>query len=144
MTLTMELDDQTPLDATDVRAALVAQRADARVIVHLKHDNGNELLVGFRGDRGVCLWQPDEGDGEVTTGGSNEEVMVYGWAGVPFPPGSEIDGDTVIDAAEEFATTGARPTCVTWTDYHGAMPLEGSTITPEELQALLRETDGER
>lgn len=141
MTVTMERDDQTPLDATNVRAALTAQRADERVIVHLTHGDGNELLVGLRADRGVCMWQPNEGDGEVTTGGDNGDVTVYGWAGVPFPPNSEIDPETVIDAADEFAATGARPTCVTWTDYHDAMPDTESTITPDELQVLLSGPD---
>ncbi|MBB5159675.1 hypothetical protein [Saccharopolyspora phatthalungensis] len=42
MTFTMELDDSTPLDATDVRAALTSQQADDRVIVDLTHDNGAE------------------------------------------------------------------------------------------------------
>ncbi|MGI8311901.1 Imm1 family immunity protein [Saccharopolyspora hattusasensis] len=134
MTLTMELDDQTRLDAADVRGALIAQQADDRVIVHLTHDDGPELVVGFRGDRGVCLWQ--HGDGEVTTGGQNEEVIVYGWSEIPFPPGAEIDAATVIAAAEEFAATGARPTCVTWTDYHGAMPVEDTGVSPEMLQAM--------
>ncbi len=140
----MELDDRTPLDATNVRAALTTRTTDERVVVHLSHNNGNELLVGLRGDRGVCLWQSEDGDGDVTTGGHHREVTVYGWAGVPFPPASEINADTVINAAEECAVSGARPTSITWTDYHGAFPIEEPTITPEQLRALLDEPDAGR
>lgn len=134
MTLTIELEDETSLDATDVRAALVAQQSDDRVIVYLTHDNGAELVVGFSGDRGVCLWQAD--GGTVSTGGTNGDVNVYGWAGIPFPPGAEIDAASVLDAAEEFAATGKRPTCLSWTSYHGAMPVVDTGITPETLEAM--------
>ncbi|GAA4879946.1 Imm1 family immunity protein [Saccharopolyspora cebuensis] len=142
MTLSIELEDMTSLDATDVRSALASQQADERVVVHLVHDNGSELIVGFRGDRGVCLWQLD--DGLVTTGGRNEGVEIYGWSEIPFPPGAEVDAAAVLDAAEEFAATGERPTCLSWTGYHDAMPLVDPAITPEALQALLDEPDSGR
>lgn len=86
------------------------------------------------------MWHPNEGDGEVATGGTNHEVTVC-WGSLP--TGSEIDAATVIDAADEFAATGTRPTNVTWMDYHEAMqatPIE-ETITPAQLHALLNEPD---
>jgi immunity protein Imm1 of predicted polymorphic toxin system len=142
MTLTMELDDQTPLDATDVRAALTSQMSNDHVIVYLAHDNGAELAVGFRAGRGVCLWDLCSDDAAVTTGGTNGEVIVYGASEIPVPAGAEIDATTVIDAAEEFAMTGTRPTGVQWQPYGAeAFPVEDSPITPEALQALLGETD---
>lgn len=64
--------------------ALLLDTPDDRLILHLVHDNGAELVVGFRGDRGVCLWQVD--DGAVTTGGGNDEVVLY-------PPGPPAGTD---------------------------------------------------
>ncbi|MBB5152517.1 Imm1 family immunity protein [Saccharopolyspora phatthalungensis] len=142
MTTRLELDDGTSLDAADVRETLISQSTRDRAVVYLVHDNEAELVVGFRGDRGVCLWESD--DGMVTTGGTNAETIIYGGNEIPFPPGSEIDAATVINAAEEFAVTGARPTGVDWTSYHEAMPVTETTMTPEALQALLGEPDAGR
>ncbi|MBB5155757.1 hypothetical protein BJ970_003291 [Saccharopolyspora phatthalungensis] len=123
----MELDDQTPLDAADVRATLTSQMSDEHVIVYLVHDNGTELAIGFRDGRGVCLWQICGDDPAVTTGGTNDDVIVYGWSEIPVPAGAELDAETVIEAAEEFAKTGTRPTGVQWRPYGvEAFPLERS------------------
>ena len=143
MTLTMELDDETPLDATDVRVTLNEQRTTDHVVVYLVHPNGAELAVGFRAGRGVCLWDL-YGDAAVTTGGTNGEPVVYGATEIPVPAGAEIGAASVIDAADEFAKTGARPTVVEWQPYGAsAFPVE-ETISPEALHALLNDGDAER
>ncbi|MEU5846031.1 Imm1 family immunity protein [Saccharopolyspora shandongensis] len=150
MTLEIERDDGTPLDAADLRATLTAESETDRNIVFIcfKTDDRKaqgrdfeaafeaELLVGFRADRGVCMWQAYGDDDAVTTGGTNEEAIIYGTHQIPFPPGSEIDAAAVIDAAEEFASTGARPTCVTWTSYQESIPFEDTGMSGEALDAL--------
>ncbi|WP_168587412.1 Imm1 family immunity protein [Saccharopolyspora sp. ASAGF58] len=141
----MELDDGTTVDVSNVWDTLTAYAATNRVVLHLAQGEA-ELAVGFRGERGACYWRGGDADDLVSSGGDNADVEVYGMNEIPFPPGSEIDAATVIDAADEFAATGARPTCVTWASYHEAMqaaPVE-ETITPEMLQALISETDAGR
>ncbi len=120
MTFSVELDDGTPLDAVDLRATLNEQTATDRVIVHLIHDDA-ELLVGFRGDRGVCYWMTYSSDDAVTVGGTNAETIVYGANEIAFPPNSELDTATVLAAADEFAKTAKRPTGVGWTRYDTAV-----------------------
>ncbi|MCA1194230.1 Imm1 family immunity protein [Saccharopolyspora sp. 6V] len=116
-----------------------------RVVLHLQQEAA-ELVIGFRGGRGACYWRHGESDDVVSTSGENTESEMYGANEIPFPPGAEIDAGTVVDAAEEFATTGVRPQCVRWTSYRAAMqavPEEG-TITPELLRAVLGDVEGER
>lgn len=120
MTFSVELDDGTPLDAADLRATLNEQKATDRVIVHLIHDDA-ELLIGFRGDRGVCYWQTCSSDDAVSTGGTNAETVVYGANEIAFPPSSELDTATVIAAAVEFTETATRPTGLEWTRYDTAV-----------------------
>lgn len=143
MTVTMELEDQTALDATDVRAALTAQMSADHVVVYLVHDNGAELVVGFRGGRGVCLWDLCSDEAAVTSGGNNEDALMYGRAQIAVPPGSEVDAAAVLDAATEFVATGERPTVVEWQLYDEAeFPVAEPTITPEALQELLSKSGG--
>lgn len=133
----LELDDGTSLDASDVRAALIAHQNSDHAVIHMMHDNGAKLTVGFRDGSGVCLWDLGNADGEVTAGSYNDETITYGWSQIPFPPGSEIDTASVIEAATEFAATGERPTCVTWTNYRDATPVTDTGLTPEMLQAIV-------
>lgn len=144
MTLVVELDDVTPVDLSTIRETVTAHAVANRVVLHLTRGDA-ELVLGFRGERGACYWRRGDHD-LVSYGGDNTDVEVYGANEIPFPPGSEIDAAAVIDAADEFAATGARPTYVTWTSYHEAMQAapEEPTITPEELRALLDEPDADQ
>lgn len=145
MTLVVELDDGTPVDVSTVRETLTAYATADRVVMHLTRE-GAALAVGFRGGRGACYWRRDDGDDLVSSGGDNADTEVYGASEIPFPPRSEIDAAAVIDASEEFAATGERPTCIQWASFQEAMqalPIE-ETITPDALRALLDDSGNGR
>lgn len=144
MMFTVELDDGTALGASTpeaVRAALHAHADTERVTVNLAHNDGPELIVGYREERGVCYFVPGEADEPlVSAGGTNTDTEVYGNAQIAFPPGAELDADTVTEAAVEFAASGSRPTCVQWRPYNpSAFPRTDGGITIDELHDLLNQ-----
>lgn len=107
---------------TDLRRVLTELAEADRVqhpAVHLTVGDA-ELLVGVSGDRGVLYWiSYDDGDA-VATGGTNEQPVLYGANEMLMPTRTELPIDKILDATEEFATTGRRPTCVTWVGYADA------------------------
>ncbi|MGP4015865.1 Imm1 family immunity protein [Saccharopolyspora sp. 5N708] len=136
MTLAVELDDGTALGVEALRETVTRYSATDRVVLHLTQGEA-QLTVGFRGEHGVCYWRERAAADLVSSGGDNVETIIYGLSEIAFPPGSEIEAAMVIDAAEEFASTGARPTCIVWSGYREATPLEDTGMSVAALQELL-------
>ena len=114
-----QLDDGTVLDvsADDVRRKALREQAEhEHSAVHLRSGDA-ELIIGFRGDVGMCYWSTLSPGDAVTAGGDNAEPVLFGSYDILVPPGAEIPVALVLDAADQFARTGERPTCVQWVNY---------------------------
>jgi hypothetical protein len=135
MTATVTLDDNTDVavaSAGDLRTVLTELRErteDCRFPTVYLEDGDAQLIVGFsrQRDRGVLYWSASPDDApQVPATGDNSNAEVYGRNEIAMPPCTEIPVTQVLDAAEQFAATGQRPTCVTWISYEAAWTKSGS------------------
>lgn len=113
------------------------QRLDSRTdgqggLVVIEHANGRRLSVGVGAAHSVAIWAQEDaavpymissGDGPaVTTARADadpETGVMYLVPGGRFafvPPDAAVSGDLARRAVVEFAYSGRRPQCITWSD----------------------------
>jgi hypothetical protein len=123
MIATVTLDDNTEMavaSAEDLRAVLAELRErkeDCRFPTVYLEDGDAQLIVGLsrQRDRGMLYWSASPDDApQVPATGDSSNTEAYGRNEIAMPPYTEIPVAQVLDAAEQFAATGQRPTCVTW------------------------------
>ena len=119
MQVTATADDGTeyaigsPADLRRVLVELAKAQRVQRSTVHLAAGSA-ELLVGVHHDRGVLYWISYEDGDSVAIGGTNERPVPYGANEMLMPMFTELAINKVLDAVEQFVSTGRQPTCVTW------------------------------
>jgi hypothetical protein len=121
-----EGEDFTVSSADELRRALADQQATPRDLprtVSLSFEEPyRELIVGFRGERGVLYWTTYDYNDSIATGdGDDTGTVTYGLHQILLPRSAELPAPTVIAAAVDFYTSGQRPTGPTWVDYGQAV-----------------------